>query len=503
MPASPTPTSTGPVARSALVTEPTHVPVFVDSGTGLYPRAVEATVGSVSGYIYLGCYSDDASSRLVASASQEFAVINNPAECCAFCANLDTALSMCGVEFGSQCFCGSQLEATTLNSPAAASECSATCLGYNNLQCGGISRINVYSATVDIGVQTTVAATPTPAIVPGYRYLGCVSDSTARLLTRASTTGPVFMNPELCCNLCLNSDNGNVLCGVENADECYCDNLSATGSTLLASAADCSMPCAGHGDELCGGSYRINLYAATGPVKVDPATLGLPYDPETNVEDASLQLTVALPQTFLRNDAVFIKEFFDYCLGSETHRQRWFHEVRMLEFLARKHPHPNFVRYLGCRVIEVPGDTATEDVPGHAGQKRKRVQKRITGIVLEKAQYCMRDYDPDDDNWSRILDPAIFLKRLEAAVFYLHSVGLAHNDLKPGNVMVRADGQPVLIDFESCAPSHTELNTDGTPNWSMRILSYMSSFENDLYALRLFRERNGDKEARDKYFRGH
>ncbi|KIH88699.1 hypothetical protein SPBR_07347 [Sporothrix brasiliensis 5110] len=242
-------------------------------------------------------------------------------------------------------------------------------------------------------------------------------------------------------------------------------------------------------------------------VKVDPATLGLPYDPETNAEDAALELTMALPQSLLRNDAVFIKEFFDKCVGStytEACSERWLHEVRMLELLARKHPHPNFVRYLGCRVIEVPGDnTAAEDVLEHAGQTRKRVQKRITGIVLEKLQHCMSDYDPDDANWSRILEPAIFLKRLEAAVLYLHSVGLAHNDLKPGNVMVRADGQPVLIDFESCGPPGTQMYTCGTRDWKEDLCDPVSSFENDLYALRLFRERIGDKEARDNYFFGH
>ncbi|KJR80340.1 uncharacterized protein SPSK_05325 [Sporothrix schenckii 1099-18] len=242
-------------------------------------------------------------------------------------------------------------------------------------------------------------------------------------------------------------------------------------------------------------------------VKVDPATLGLPYDPETNAEDAALALTVSLPQSLLRNDAVVIKEFFDKCVGSthtKTCSERWLHEVRMLELLARKHPPPNFVRYLGCRVIEVLGDNAaTEDVPGHAGQTRKRVQKRMTGIVLEKIPHCMSDYDPDEDNWSLLLEPAIFLKRLEAAVRYLHSVGLAHNDLKPGNVMVRADGQPVLIDFESCAPLGTHLNTCGTADWREDMDNFISSFENDLYALRLFRERIGDKEARDKYFCGH
>src|SRR5262245_21845582 len=39
------------------------------------------------------------------------------------------------------------------------------------------------------------------------------------------------------------------------------------------------------------------------------------------------------------------------------------------------------------------------------------------------------------------------IRRLCAPLAYLHGEGLVHRDLKPENVLVRSDGQPILVDF--------------------------------------------------------
>lgn len=125
--------------------------------------------------------------------------------------------------------------------------------------------------------------------------------------------------------------------------------------------------------------------------------------------------------------------------------------------------------------------------------------RRLAGIVLEKLGRSLNSYDPDEPALHG-LDTDWLLARLECAVAHLHSIGLAHNDIKPSNVTLRADHQPVLIDSESCAPLGEATPCQGTdgryesPNMASRV-------ENDLYALRRMRERLGIKEGVEKWFR--
>jgi predicted ATPase len=46
-----------------------------------------------------------------------------------------------------------------------------------------------------------------------------------------------------------------------------------------------------------------------------------------------------------------------------------------------------------------------------------------------------------------LLDRLTLVRRLCAPLAYLHGEGIVHRDLKPGNVLVRPDGLPVLVDF--------------------------------------------------------
>lgn len=75
---------------------------------------------------------------------------------------------------------------------------------------------------------------------------------------------------------------------------------------------------------------------------------------------------------------------------------------------------------------------------------------------------------------------------LESAVKHLHSLGLAHNDIDPRNIMVDATGMPILIDFGSCREVGRKLGVSrGTTGWIQGdSLAYdTSEAGHDLFAL--------------------
>jgi len=73
--------------------------------------------------------------------------------------------------------------------------------------------------------------------------------------------------------------------------------------------------------------------------------------------------------------------------------------------------------------------------------------------VADDHAFLMMEYLAAGDLRSRIrrgLDPAgapSMLRQMAGALGAIHDVGVLHRDLKPGNVMLRADGTVALIDF--------------------------------------------------------
>ena len=73
--------------------------------------------------------------------------------------------------------------------------------------------------------------------------------------------------------------------------------------------------------------------------------------------------------------------------------------------------------------------------------------------VFDGREYIAMEYFPCGDLKARILNPITegeaidYLKRIANALGVIHGEGILHRDLKPPNIMVREDGQIVLIDF--------------------------------------------------------
>ncbi|KAI1085447.1 kinase-like domain-containing protein [Whalleya microplaca] len=138
-------------------------------------------------------------------------------------------------------------------------------------------------------------------------------------------------------------------------------------------------------------------------------------------------------------------------------------EAHHLETVSR-HPHPGIVGYHGCRVR----------------------RGFVTGLVIDRHAGDLKQYVRDNLG---PLDKGPFMEALESAINHLHSLGLAHNDVNPSNILVNAAGMPVLADFDSCRPVGQKLTySRGTRGWIDTDESYdTSETRHDTFALEKIR----------------
>lgn len=115
-------------------------------------------------------------------------------------------------------------------------------------------------------------------------------------------------------------------------------------------------------------------------------------------------------------------------------------EIEAVEFLHR-HPHPNIVKYYGCKVNR---------------------RDKIVGIVMDQYERTLKQHL--DDKPGDINTDSCFAE-IESAIKHLHSLGLAHNDLNPYNIMLDKYERPILIDFGSCKPFGKRIMEGGTSGW--------------------------------------
>jgi serine/threonine protein kinase len=114
----------------------------------------------------------------------------------------------------------------------------------------------------------------------------------------------------------------------------------------------------------------------------------------------------------------------------------------------------------------------------------------ITGLCLQKyPRALLKEINPDSLNKRHLRntrqvgkDYTAILADIESGIRHLHSLGLVHNNINPGNIMID-NGRAIIIDFGSCRKLGESLEDVGrTYEWYDEKVKH-SSFENDLDAL--------------------
>lgn len=106
---------------------------------------------------------------------------------------------------------------------------------------------------------------------------------------------------------------------------------------------------------------------------------------------------------------------------------------------------------------------------------------RVVGFCLEKYEMTLHERMESKTKPEKV-NREQWYGDLLAAVAHIHSLGLCHNDINPRNIMFRADGAVVLIDYDSCQPDGEKLRKIGTIGWFKEGTSH-SSKANDEYGM--------------------
>lgn len=324
---------------------------------------------NVTGYNYLGCYSEGSAGRaLIDSATASDAMTVQA--CATFC----NGSPYFGVEYSKECYCGATLQAgSTLQN---ANDCSMLCAGNSTQYCGAGNRLNIYqkatasssstptptptpssssvvlpsiasspSSTSTNLVTSTVtlqssssspaaSSTPTPSpssssalpttLTPsstssasptgpsldGFTYSGCIVDAVgSRVLASKSTQSDnnTYAN---CASFC----DGYQYFGVEYGRECYCaDKLPDT--VQKKSDTECAMLCTGNSTQSCGDASRITVFKSLTiyPQPSNPAITGYNY---TGCHTDSVGARV-LQGSFLFDANMTVAECAQYCSGTK------------------------------------------------------------------------------------------------------------------------------------------------------------------------------------------
>ncbi|KAF4975873.1 hypothetical protein FZEAL_7396 [Fusarium zealandicum] len=208
--------------------------------------------------LYMGCFTDGGDGgRTLAKASFTGSAVSLDT-CFAFCKRNNYPLF--GMEYGQECYCGSapKTQATLTGD----GECRMPCKGDPSQKCGAGNRISIWNNT-----EWSPMARPETKNIQ-HLYEGCYTEGRGRrALASAKASDSRRMTVEVCSKFCYTK--GYAYMGLENGQDCFCNNAGPSSGSKKALESDCGMPCKGNKSQYCGNRSRLNVYKLVGK----PATI--------------------------------------------------------------------------------------------------------------------------------------------------------------------------------------------------------------------------------------
>ncbi|KFY88681.1 hypothetical protein V498_06696 [Pseudogymnoascus sp. VKM F-4517 (FW-2822)] len=210
-----------------------------------------------AGWSYKGCWTDNKQGRIMNGPQAETTTMTIES-CIATCVAAGYAIA--GLQYSSQCFCDNQLK----NGAALAASdalCATPCSGSRVEICGGGNLDSVYASRA---IEVIGPAAPQKEGLPGlWEYKGCLMDQDPKSLPEKIVYAGTNTGNK-CLKAC--SDYGYNAAGMEYGEECYCGDKSdpAKAGAQLVPEADCSTPCPGDAQYLCGAGNRLTYYEWVG-----------------------------------------------------------------------------------------------------------------------------------------------------------------------------------------------------------------------------------------------
>jgi formylglycine-generating enzyme required for sulfatase activity/tRNA A-37 threonylcarbamoyl transferase component Bud32 len=130
---------------------------------------------------------------------------------------------------------------------------------------------------------------------------------------------------------------------------------------------------------------------------------------------------------------VALKRVRPELLDDASARRRFELEARALSAVD----HPNL-----CRLFDVGEHEGMPFLVMHC-ERGETLATRITRLREETRARSASALDSRE----QIAEAALLVEKTARALHHAHEAGLIHRDVKPGNILVRHDGEPVLLDF--------------------------------------------------------
>lgn len=227
---------------------------------------------SVGNYTWYGCETEATNARALKLFNTDDDAMTLEM-CRAFCDSKGTIFF--GVEYGRECYCGNKFEKGSVDAPS--SDCSMPCAGDATNFCGNGNRLSVYlkdgaSAPSPSPTSSSGGSLPAATGFPeGWTNQGCWQDGpNGRIMPTYQASDDSDLTQQKCAQLCF--DQGYSVSGTEYYDQCFCTNAIYNGGVASPDDSNCATPCAGDGDQMCGGAGYLTIYSDGIPQTFEPPT---------------------------------------------------------------------------------------------------------------------------------------------------------------------------------------------------------------------------------------